>query len=118
MVTTCPDCSVGLVPQMPEPAEEKILTPDDWVALARLTSKEYADMVEEALRSKDIPVVILSGGGHLGALGQMGSGPILPLGGGFSVMVRKDDAAQADRECQIILGDAWDVARLVDIDES
>ncbi len=117
-ITTCPECSVSLVSQLPEPAAEVTLTPDDWVALARLTSKEYADMVEEGLRSKDIPVVILSGGGHFAVTGQMGSGSVMASGGGFSVMVLKERVAEANRECQIILGEAWDEARLVDINEA
>ena len=114
----CPDCGVELVAQLRQSEDELPELPKDWVALARLTSKEYADMIEEGLRSKEIPVVILSGAGHFSVTGQMGSGPILAAGGGFSVMVPADVIADADQECEIILGEAWPEARLVDIDES
>ena len=117
-VSTCPDCSVSLVAHLPEPKEDRILTPDDWIALARLTSTEYAEMIEDVLRSKDIPVVILSNGGHFAMTGQMGSGSVQPIGGGLSVMVLKENVVEANRECQIILGDAWDDARLIDINKT
>ncbi len=89
---------------------------DDWVQLARVGSHEYAEMVAEALKSKDIPVVILSGAGYFGQLGQLGPSSSRPVGGAFSILVPKDYVVDADREGEMILGDDWKKCRLVDIE--
>lgn len=51
-ISNCPDCDVKLVAELPteqrSSAIEEISTQyDNWVQLARLTSKEYAYMFEE-----------------------------------------------------------------------
>jgi hypothetical protein len=117
-VSKCPDCGEWLVSTLP--AEEKD-TPleeqyKDWVQLARLTSYDQAEMIVEAWRSKDIPGVVLSGSGHFGITGQMGSFSYRPIGGGYSLLVPKQFVSDADIEAEIILGKAWAEARLIDID--
>ncbi|MBU8933034.1 MAG: hypothetical protein KOO62_03410 [candidate division Zixibacteria bacterium] len=117
-IDVCADCQVKLVPTLPE-EEYPSDVPDykDWVHMARLTSQPSADMVVEGLRSKNIPVVVVSGAGHFGLLGQMGPSSFRPVGGGYSVMIPKDYVAQADHEAGLILGDEWEKAKLLDIDD-
>jgi len=118
-VSTCPDCGERLVSSLPEEppkiSDEK--TYDDWVQLARLTSQHYADMITDALRSKDIPVVVISGAGHFGQTGQMGVSSFRPIGGGYSVMVPREFIDRADIEGQQILGEEWEKAKFFDVDE-
>jgi len=116
-ISHCPDCEVRLVAELPEEPGTKVREPEDWIELARLTSLEYADMIEEGLRSKNIPVVILSSSGHFAATGQMGASSAQPIGGGMSVMVAKEYAAAANREGQAILGEAWLEARLIEFED-
>ena len=87
----------------------------DWIQLARLTSYQYAQIIVEALRDKDIPVVIHSGAGYFGLLGQMGPSSFRPIDGAFSIMVPREFVVDADREAEAILGDEWKNARLVDL---
>ncbi len=115
----CPDCNEKLVDVLPpEPAE---FAPDseykNWIPLARLTSEQYAEMIEERLEQVNIPVVILSATGHFGMTGQMGPTSFNPAGSWYQVMVPEEFAADADIEGQALLGDDWVKARLVDIDE-
>ncbi len=88
-IIECPDCGDKLVESLPEevqPAvdEERHI---DWVALARLTSSQYAEMVLEGLRAKNIPAVIKSTGGHFGQTGQLGPSSYRPVAGGFIVIM-------------------------------
>lgn len=118
-VTECPDCVEQLVAALPEPQDETIEPPggyDDWVELARLTSQPSADLIIEALRSKDIPCIILSGAGHFGATGQMGSSSFRAVGGGYTLAVPEEFAHDADLEASILLGEEYDKARLVELD--
>jgi hypothetical protein len=116
-IVVCPDCDEKLVASLPEEFERDSLQEDethkDWVQLARLNSYEYAQMVYEALRKKHIPAVILSGAGHFGQLGQLGPSSFRPVGGGYSLFVPNAFISEADREGEIILGDGWKKARLV-----
>jgi len=118
-VSTCPDCDERLVSSLPEEppkiSEEK--TYDEWVQLARLTSQHYADMITDALRAKEIPVVVISGAGHFGQTGQMGISSFRPIGGGYSVMVPREFIDRADIEGQQILGEEWEKAKLFDVEE-
>ncbi|MBD3333170.1 hypothetical protein GF356_10000 [candidate division GN15 bacterium] len=114
---TCPDCEVALVESLPE-AEELVTKYDNWVALARLTSHQYAEMIQDSLRDKDIPVVVHSGTGHFGVTGQMGPSSFRPIGGGYTVHVPTEFVVEADTIGSAMFGDDWKKGRLVDIDES
>ncbi|MFH1687464.1 MAG: hypothetical protein ABIE70_08090 [bacterium] len=116
-VARCPDCDVDLVAHMPD--DDDLLDQEskykDWVQLARLNSHEFAHMIVEAFRAKDIPVVLLSGAGHFGQTGQMGV-TSRAVGGAFSINVPKEFVIQADQEGEGILGEEWQASRLVDIE--
>ncbi len=118
-IITCPDCDEELVAELPvEIGDESIYDSEkyqDWVQLARLTSHEYANMIVEVLHAKEIPAVVLSGGGHFGQLGQMGPSSFRAVGGAFSLMVPKEFVVEADREGEMILGEDWKKYRMVDI---
>ena len=118
--TVCSDCGVSLVASLPD---ESAAAPGggdsaaEWVALARLTSPQYAEMVQEALEAKGIPAMVLSSTGHFGQIGQMGFASYPAVGGAYTVMVVKDRRDDAEREAQTILGDLWEKVQLED-DES
>jgi len=118
-VSKCPDCEETLVSELP-PEEEGTFVDaeqyDDWVQLARFNSDGHAHMIEDALRSSGIPVVVLSGAGHFGQTGQMGFSSFRPVGGGFSMVVPAEFAEQADQIGGSILGEIWMKARLVDFE--
>ncbi len=91
----------------------------EWVALARLTSQQYANMLLEALREKDIPAVIHDQAGYFGVTGQMGVSSFRPVGGAYTLMVPLDFIVDADQEGRVVIGDdEWEQAKLVDIVES
>lgn len=117
----CPDCNVKLVASLADPADfprgEDGVVYDNWVALARLSSSEYADMIEEVLRDNHIPVVTICGTGHFGLTGQMGLSSFRPIGGGYTIAVPEDFVADADACGLSVLGEDWEKGRLVDIDE-
>ena len=116
-ISTCPDCDERLVVTLPEETSEKAVSPEsyeDWIHMARLTSTMSAEMLENVLRSKNIPVVILSESGHFGQTGQMGASSFRPIGGGYSVMVPAEHVAAVDAEGIAILGDEWIKAKLTD----
>ena len=117
-IMECADCHTKLVPMLPE-EQPPDYTPDyeDWIQLARLTSQPSAEMIVEGLRAKSIPVVVLSGAGHFGLLGQMGPSSFRPVGGGYSVLIPKDYVARANHEAGLILGDEWEKAKLVDLED-
>ena len=110
-ISVCPDCNEYLVSSLPEKNEEiseiDNMGYDNWVRIGRLTSQAYANMINEGLHSKNIPVIILSGTGHFGQTGQMGTSSFRPIDGGFSVMVPEEFAVDANYEAEIILGDDW-----------
>jgi len=114
-IENCYDCDEPLVDFLDEPTEENLLDEDsfkDWSQLARFTSQIIAEMVVEGLRQKNIPAVILYGAGHFGITGQMGLSSYRPVGGGYSLMVPKEYASEADIEAEYILGDEWLKARI------
>jgi len=119
-VSVCPDCDEKLVPALTDETPSKAVEEPDnyenWVQLARVGSHQYAEMVTEALHSKDIPAVVLSGAGHFGQLGQLGPTSSRPVGGAFSILVPKEHVVDADREGETILGDDWKKCRLVNIE--
>ena len=117
-IFTCPDCDERLVLTLPEETAGKTDSPEnyeDWVQLARLTSTMSAEMLSDLLRSKNIPVVILSGSGHFGQTGQMGASSFRPVDGGFySVMVPPEHVDAVDEEATAILGEEWIKAKLTE----
>jgi hypothetical protein len=118
-VTICPDCDERLVSVLPEKTKERDCIESDnkdWVQLARLTAHDYAKMLVEAFRDNDIPAVVLGGSGHFGQTGQMGPSSARPIGGGFSLMVPRECVVEADQIAGSILGEAWEQAKLFDVD--
>ena len=118
-VSICPDCDERLVASLPTDEDEAANDDpvyDDWIQLARLTSFEYAEMVAEALRGNDIPVIVHSGAGHFGQTGQMGVSAFRPIGGGLSLAVPREFVVEADQVAETVLGDDWKKARLIDIE--
>ena len=117
-ISKCPDCGAVLVDKLTVIGGEKQTLSKEytWVQLARLNSEMMAEMVVEALRQQDIPVVVLSGTGHFGITGQMGSYTYNPIGGGYSLMIAEEFVKDADEICAVIVGDEWDECRLVDFE--
>ena len=111
----CADCNTTLVESLAQ--DDSPDTYKDWIPLARLTSSQYAEMVLECLRAKDIPAVIHSDAGHFGQTGQMGTSSFRPVGGAYTLMVPRDHVIKADSEAGTILGDVWEKSRLCDLDE-
>jgi hypothetical protein len=115
-INICPDCEVYLVDQLPVEvtAEVKDLRAgyENWRVLARLTSSQYAEMVVEGLKSKEIPAMMISETGHFGVTGQLGIDSFRPIGGGYLILVPHEFAEDADNEAELMLGDNWVKARL------
>ncbi len=114
-ISTCPDCDERLVVSLPEKSvdnsEVDNLGYDNWVKIARLTSQAYANMINDGLKSKNIPIVILSSAGHFGQIGQMGASSFFPTSGGFIVLVPEEFVEDANNEAELILGDEWTISR-------
>jgi len=112
-ISICSDCDEPLVESLPQETEDQTQVYDNWVELGRLTSQQYGDMLVEALRAKNIPVVVNSSTGHFGATGQMGTAAFRPIAGAYySIMVPEKFARNADSEAETILGDVWVKARV------
>ena len=115
-ISVCPDCREALVDILPENDSENPDTNqinyEDWIQIGRLTSYQYAEMVLQCLRDKEIPVVILSGTGHFGQTGQLGVSSFRPIDGTYSVMVPKDFVDDANHEAETILGDVWTKSKI------
>ena len=122
-VSECPDCEVKLVAVLPlepeepdEPAE--MIEPeesvemesfDNWIPLARFASNVTAEMILEALHSKDIPAVLSDQTGHFGQTGQMGPSSFNPIAGAATTLfVPEEFARDASQVGRIILGEEWD----------
>jgi len=122
-VTVCPDCNEALVDVLPDiegkESEYRITEENaaEWIPIAVLSSPEYAHMIEEALRAKNIPVVIRSGAGHFGPIGALGTSSVFAGSGGYLVLVREKYVTDADREASTILGDIWEKSKTVNLDE-
>jgi hypothetical protein len=118
-IEICPDCDEKLVHSLsPDANSDKTDLHDlydDWVQLARFTSPQYAEMLVEGLKAKNIPAVIISGTGHFGQTGQLGTSTFRPVGGAYSMIVPREFVEDADREAELMLGDEWEKARLVDL---
>jgi len=131
-VSMCPDCDVKLVadlplepeePEEPEDFEEPktLIEPetlesfDNWIPLARFVSTVTADMILEALHSKDIPAVLSDQTGYFGKTGQMGISSYPPIDGAvITLFVPQEFAHDAGVEAKIVLGDEWDKLKLAD----
>ncbi len=114
-ISICPDCNEYLVASLPEKnvknSEDDNEQYDNWVKIGHLTSQAYANMINDGLHSKNIPVVIISGAGHFGQTGQMGTSSFFPVGGGYFVLVPDQFVEDANHEAEIILGDEWTASR-------
>ncbi len=132
IVSECPDCEVKLVPTLPlepevfqesggpevweEPQEPDTMESyDNWVPLARFSSTQYADMVLEALLSKDIPAVLSDHTGNFGR-SSLGMSSTPPIEGAITLFVPQEFARDASQEGRIILGEDWDKTKLGDFE--
>ncbi len=116
-IRTCPDCNVELVASLPEEPDKNREEPqyDDWVAIVHLSAVQYAEMLVEALRDEEIPVVLHSKQGHFGVTGQMGPSSYRPIEGAVAIlMVPREFVDQADRVGEAILGETWKACRVSD----
>lgn len=116
----CPDCDEKLVASLkPAPGDDDLdetFPSEEMVPLARMTSRDKAEMLLEALRQASIPAYLHSETGYFGATGQMGVSSYQPVGGGFLLMVHRDHVDEADTFGVGMFGDEWDDLRLVDIE--
>jgi hypothetical protein len=115
--TRCTDCDCYLVtsledipePGRDDPAEDYA---KDWVPVAQFATQAYAELIEGGFKSLDIPVSLLSGAGHFGQTGQMGTSA-QPAGGAFLILVPREHVAKALAEGEAMLGEQWLACRLV-----
>ena len=114
-VTECPDCDERLVANLPPGDDEEPAEDYDWVPIARMTSPQYAEMIVEVLRSKNIPAVVSDSTGHFGQTGQMGTSSFRPIAGAvLALYVPREFAADAGHEAEVILGEDWDKIKMGD----
>ena len=112
--TVCPDCNKELVDQHPEPLSKKPAEPDytkDWVPVAQFGTEAYAAMIDEGFRNLGIPAIKLSGTGHFGQIGAMGTA-FLPVEGAYIILVPPKHVEEAHRQGEAMLGDVWTKSRL------
>lgn len=114
-VGECADCGTKLVDTLPNEEEKNEVVYDNWVPLVRLHSDQLANLVIGGFKAKNIPAVMISETGHFGATGQMGVSSYRPVGGGFTILVPEEFSEDAMQEGEVILGDDWKKARLIDI---
>jgi hypothetical protein len=116
----CPDCDCDLVaaledipdPSIEDPAENYA---QDWVPIAQFATQSYAELIKGGLKSLDIPVTLLSGAGHFGQTGQMGTSA-QPAGGAFLILVPAEHVENALAEGEAMLGEQWLACCLVSED--
>ncbi|MDF1545196.1 MAG: hypothetical protein P1R58_08860 [bacterium] len=111
-ISKCPDCDEFLVSTLPPENAQEEEKERDWVPLAQLTSQQYSQMFLEALRSKGIDAIELSGTGYFGQVGAMGPSASLAIGGGYTIAVSREHLEEADSEGSIIFGDGWEKVRI------
>ncbi len=111
----CADCGTKLVDSLPGDDEKDEAVYDNWIPLVRLLSDQLTQLVMGSFKAKNIPAVMISGAGHFGATGQMGISSYRPVGGGFTILVPDEFAEDAMQEGEVILGEDWKKARLIDI---
>ncbi|MGB5106881.1 MAG: DUF2007 domain-containing protein [Candidatus Zixiibacteriota bacterium] len=112
-VARCSDCDESLVAELP-PFDNEFsgAEHENWKCVANLTSTSYAQMIEEALREANIPVVVLSQSGYFGTSGMMGTALFNPAGAGYNVMIPADRIAEADAIATEMFGEIWTKARV------
>jgi hypothetical protein len=114
-VSVCPDCDEPLVANLPPDDDDEPVEDYDWVPIARMTSPQYAEMIVEVLRSKNIPAVVSDSTGHFGQTGQMGTSSFRPIAGAvLALYVPREFAADAGHEAEVILGEDWDKIKMGD----
>lgn len=117
-VSKCPDCDEYLVEHLSLDPDEVRVDPNDdhqdWILIARFSSYQYATMLVEGLRAKDIPVVIHS---STGLFAQFGGEMFKPGKDTYAIMILKEYIEDADREANLMLGEIWEKAKLIDIVE-
>lgn len=107
----CPDCDRDLVATLddiPDPSIEDQAQDyaKDWVPVAQFATQAYAELIEGGFKSLGIPVSLLSGAGHFGQTGQMGTSA-QPAGGAFLILVPREYVATALIEGEAMLGEQW-----------
>ena len=94
-ITTCPDCEVSLVAELPEMPE---LSAEDLVSVLETADVAVLPVVKSVLRAANIPFVV-QGDGAVGVLpvGQIGLGGISGGGHGLSagILVPRDHEEEA-----------------------
>ncbi len=114
-ITKCPDCDEYLVAALPEENDEDTIGEEDysdWAPLCRLTSESYAELLVEALESRNITAIVYSGTGFFGTTGQMGASSFSAAGGGYTVLVPVEMKEEAAIEASIVLGENWEKVRI------
>ncbi len=114
-IIKCPECEEYLVAALPEGTDEDTIDEEefaDWVPICRLTSESYAELLVEALESKNVTAIVYSGTGYFGKTGQMGASSFLTAGGGYTVLVPVEMKEDAAIEASIILGENWDKVKI------
>ena len=112
--TVCPDCNKQLVNELPEPPPKGPSEVDytkDWVPVAQFATEAYAVMIDGAFKDLGIPAVKLSGTGHFGQLGLMGTG-FIPVEGAYIILVPPRYVVRAHSEGKAMLGEVWTKSRL------
>ena len=113
----CSDCDCDLVASLEDNPESDRDDPaedyaEDWVPVAQFATQAYAELIDGGFKSLGIPVTLLSGAGHFGQTGQMGTSA-QPAGGAFIILVPKEHVATALAEGEAMLGEQWLACRLV-----
>jgi hypothetical protein len=114
----CADCDEKLVAVLPpEEVETELETDDeadlDWMAMSRLNSHQYAEMIRSRLEELNIPVVILSKASGQEMSHLMGIASPFHLSGGYVIMVPRKYSEIADLEGEAILGGDWVKGKLL-----
>lgn len=100
-MTECPVCAEDIG------GDQTDETTTGWVLLGHIADNFSADFAREALKSYEVPVVIISKSGFFGKAGLIlpsfyGSGAQL-----FEVMIPADYAEEAVGLLDMLLGDKW-----------
>ena len=116
----CSDCDCDLVDSLediaePESTHPNEFYPKDWIPVAQFATQSYAELISGGFKSLGIPVSLLSGAGHFGQTGQMGTSA-QPAGGAYVILVPREHVATALAEGEAMLGEQWLACCLVDED--
>lgn len=109
-ISECPDCNEKLVSSMPPEPENDTISYADWMPIARLTAPQDAQILVEALRSKEIPALVKDSSGHLGQMGLASFATI--IGGVSTLLVPRDFFDDACHEAQLIFGTEWEKIKI------